>query len=110
MILESNNESCKELATLLMEKSERLKSEAHEPEMLSSVAQRMAPVPGLSLIGKDSTDDIVQKIAKEAVQSAQDIMGDYTVADEFLGTHAQTLKHMIDSGVEVTEALEDELL
>eukprot|EP00957_Ditylum_brightwellii_P002810 216027-Ditylum_brightwellii.AAC.1 len=37
-------------------------------------------------------------------------MGDYRVADEFLGTHAQTLKHMIDSGVEVTEALEDELL
>jgi len=42
MILESTNESCKELALELINKSERLKKAAHDLQILSASAHRMA--------------------------------------------------------------------
>jgi len=110
MILESTDESCIDLKKLLMEKSERLKEAAQDSTVLTSATQRMSKVPGLSLVGDDPNNDTASKIAKEAIQSAQKLMSDYKTVDEFIGQHAKVLKQMIDSGAEVNEKLEDNLL
>jgi len=110
MILESTDESCKELALELINKSERLKKAAHDPQILSASAYRMARVPGLSLIGEIAENDTTRKIAKEAISSVGNLLTDYETIDSFLGKNAQSLKQMLDTGSEISEAFENELL
>ena len=68
MLLESSDESCKELVKELTEKSNRLKEEACKPEVLRSIAQRMKVLPGLGLVG-------------ESRSSGGELDGSYGVAD-----------------------------
>jgi len=110
MILESTNESCKELAVELINKSERLKKAAHDPQILSASAYRMARVPGLSLIGENTENDTTRKIAKEAISSVENLLTDHETVNSFLGKNAQSLKQMLDTGSEISEAFENELL
>jgi len=110
MILESTNKSCKELAAELIKKSERLKKAAHDPQILSASVHRMARVPGLSLIGENAETDTARKIAKEASSSVGTLLKDYETVDSFLGKNAKSLKQMLDSGTEINEAFENELL
>jgi len=111
MILESTNESCKELAVELINKSERLKKAAHDPQILSASAHRMAgAVPGLSLIGEITENDTTRKIAKEAISSVGTLVTDYETVDSFLGKNAMSLKQMLDAGTQINEAFENELL
>jgi len=110
MILESTNESCKELAKELMNRSEKLKKAAQDPQILCAKAHRVARVPGLSLIGEDSENDAVRKIVKEAASSMKVLIQDYETVDSFLGKHAKSLKQILDTGSEINEAFEDELL
>eukprot|EP00555_Chaetoceros_dichaeta_P007442 CAMPEP_0198276070 /NCGR_PEP_ID=MMETSP1447-20131203/65112_1 /TAXON_ID=420782 /ORGANISM="Chaetoceros dichaeta, Strain CCMP1751" /LENGTH=665 /DNA_ID=CAMNT_0043970989 /DNA_START=269 /DNA_END=2266 /DNA_ORIENTATION=+ len=110
MILESTNKSCKELAAELIKKSERLKKAAHDPQILSASVHRMARVPGLSLIGENAENDTARKIAKEASSSVGTLLKDYETVDSFLGKNAESLKQMLDTGTEINEAFENELL
>jgi len=110
MILESSDISCKELAKELINKSERLKKAAHDPQTLSATAHRMARVPGISLIGENAENDTIRKIAKEATSSVTALMQDYATVDSFLGKHARSLKQILDTGSEINEAFENKLL
>jgi len=110
MMLESTNVSCKELAKELMNRSERLKKAAQDPQILCASAHRVARIPGLSLIGEDYENDAVRKIVKEAASSMKVLIQDYETVDSFLGKHAKSLKQILDTGSEINEAFEDELL
>jgi len=110
MILESTNESCKTLAKELIERSERLKTAAHDPQILSTIAQKAARVPGISIIGECARNDTTRSIAKEATSSVDALMEGYEKVDSFLGKHAKSLKQMLDTGCEINEAFENELL
>lgn len=110
MLLESHNDDCKELVGIVMKSSERLKLAAKNPSLLSSTAQKMASIPGLTLVGENIDDDTTSKIAEEAIETAQSVINQNRALDEFLGSHAKSLKQMIDAGAEVNEELENELL
>jgi DNA polymerase III delta prime subunit len=110
MLLESHDESCKELVDLLVQKSDRLKLAFKNPTLLSSTAQKMASIPGLSLVGEHCDDETISQIASEAISNAQTVMSNYRTVDEFIGNHAKSLKRMIVSGADVNEDFENELL
>jgi ATPase family associated with various cellular activities (AAA) len=109
MLLESNSENCRELVTMLMEKSERLR-EAAQSDVLESIARRMTTVPGLSLIGEGSEDEALSQIEAKAVEKANQLITSMDAADHFLGAHAQTLMHLLEADIEVTDDFVDELL
>jgi len=122
MLLESSgtNEKCNELVKILMEKSDRLKEEARKPEVLQSIAQRTMVLPGLALVGErgsaiitDEDNDegesdrnnVVSKIGEEAVKAATDLMEKYGTVDSFFGTHAETIKSILDiAGTEIDDS------
>jgi len=110
MLLESNDSNSKELVELLVKKSERLKVASQDPNLLSSVAQKIGSVPGLSFVGENNNDETISQIASEAVQNAQGLISKYQTVDQFIGSHATKLKQMIESGVEIDQDFEDELL
>jgi len=110
MMLESTNSSCQELVAILLKKSDRLKKAASDPTTLTSSARRLTTVPGLSLVGEDIDNEAVGKAAMEALTSAKKLMNDYRTVGDFIGTHATTLKQIIETGAEITEDFEDELL
>jgi len=110
IILESTDAFCKELAVELINKSERLKKAAQDPQIMPASAHRMARVPGLSLIGEVTENATIRKIAKEAISSVGTLINDYETVDSFLGKNARSLKQMLDAGTEINEAFENELL
>jgi len=110
MILESTNKSCKILTEELIEKSERLKKAARDPHILSTKVQRATRVPGIRIIGECTRNDTTRSIAKEAALSVDKLMEGYEKVDSFLGKHAESLKQMLDTGCEINEAFENELL
>ncbi len=110
MLMESDQSDCQELVKMLIAKSERLKLASKNPTLLTSTARQMASIPGLSLVGENIDDEVTSKIASEAVQNAQKVMSDHRTVGEFIGNHAKFLKRMIESGVDVDEDFENELL
>jgi SpoVK/Ycf46/Vps4 family AAA+-type ATPase len=110
MILESNSDDCRELVTMLMEKSERLKAAALESDVLESVARRLTTVPGLSLVGEGWEDDALARIGQDAVESANETIHALETVDRFIGVHARTIKAMLEAGIEVNDDFVDELL
>jgi SpoVK/Ycf46/Vps4 family AAA+-type ATPase len=110
MLLESRNDSCRSLVKELMEKSERLKSEASKSGVVLAVAERMMVFPGISVIGEAIENPILKRIGDEAVNSAREFMDQYDTVNSFLGAHAETIKTMLDSGAQVDVPLEDALL
>jgi hypothetical protein len=110
MLVESHDESCKELVDLLSKKSNRLKLATTDPALLSATTKRMSCIPGLSLVGESTEDETVSKIASDAVKSAQALLSKYKTVDAFIGNHAKALKRMIESGAEINEEFENELL
>ena len=110
MLLESSDENCKELVSQLMEKSERLKEEAQKPEVLRAIAKRMMVLPALGLIGEGGDDPALAKLGQEAIESASNLMSNYSTVDNFLGAHAKAIKSLIESGAEIDEEFVNELL
>ena len=110
MLMESHDEDCKVLVELLVKKSERLKLATKNPTLLSSAVKRMAAIPGLSLVGENPDDETTTKMASEAVANAQAMVSNYRAVDEFIGSHAKTLKRMIDAGADINEDFENDLL
>eukprot|EP00551_Chaetoceros_affinis_P006512 CAMPEP_0203663286 /NCGR_PEP_ID=MMETSP0090-20130426/925_1 /ASSEMBLY_ACC=CAM_ASM_001088 /TAXON_ID=426623 /ORGANISM="Chaetoceros affinis, Strain CCMP159" /LENGTH=656 /DNA_ID=CAMNT_0050526173 /DNA_START=100 /DNA_END=2070 /DNA_ORIENTATION=+ len=110
MLLESHDGDCKELVEVLMKSSERLKLAAKNPSILNSTAQKMTSIPGLTLVGENIDDETTSKITAEAIESAQNVLSQNQTLDQFLGSHAKSLKQMIDAGAEINVELEDELL
>jgi hypothetical protein len=111
MLLETSDSECKELVEKLMEKSERLKKEAQKPEVLRAIAQRMMILPALGLVGEGNSDDpTLAKLSQEAVESASNLMSNYSTVDSFVSGHARAIKSLLEAGAEIDEAFVDELL
>lgn len=107
MLLESGDETCQALVTSLLEKSERLKSEATKPENLKSLISGIADLPGLSLVG--SSDEALRKVGDRAIEDIGRAMNGKDAVDQFLSTHVKPLMVLIESGAEVDDALIDVL-
>lgn len=111
MFLESNDSECRELVQYLLDKSEELKKAANDPEVVASVARRATALPGLGVVGADTSEDpALEKIAKEAVENADQIMNHQESVNRFLSSHARTLLNILQQGSEVDPKLVDELL
>lgn len=109
MILESNNYDCRELVKLLSDKSDRLKAEAANPDILVGISKRMMQLPGLGLVGEDS-DALISQIGEEACASATELMGSYDTVDSFMGVHARTIMSLLEAGTEVNDEFVDSLM
>jgi len=119
MLVESNDDECKELVEKLMEKSPRLKEKALRSDTLHSLAKRMTAVPGMSLVGHQETcadpmdtaeSNTIKKISEGAIEVGKGMMKDCESLDEYLCFHAKAMKKMLDMGAEVDENFENELL
>ena len=113
LLLESQKEPCIELVKMLLEKSERLKKEAQAQDTLSSFAERMTSLPGLSLAGHEGdigSSTTVQKIASEALESANKMMENSKKLDEYLEFHARMIKSLLEKGAKIGKEFENELL
>ena len=110
MLLESTESSCQDLVKKLMEKSDRLKEEATSSDLIKSIAQKIASVPGLSVIGEAGDDPSLQKISDEALLTTGQIMEDQTSMNNFLGSQAQIINNLLEQGAEVDNELVEELL
>lgn len=123
MLMESNNDECKQLVEKLMEKSARLKEKALASETMHSLAKRMTAVPGMSLVGHQETcsdpmdaamgsveSNTIKKISEGAIEVGKGMMKDCESLDEYLCFHAKAMKKMLDMGAAVDEAFENELL
>lgn len=108
MLLESNDSNCRSLVQKLMEKSERLREQATKPDLLVAISKRMGSIPGLSLLGTEY--DSVTKIGDEAIQSINTLMDQYSTVDTFLGSHANLINDLIESGAEINDEFVDYLL
>ena len=109
LLVESENEDCKKLVSTLIEKSERLKSEATKPDIVRSVTKRMNALPALGLVG-ETEDKTLQALLTDAIKCSKSLMEEYSAVDKYMGTQAKILERLLDGGAEVNEALEDELL
>jgi len=123
MLVESNNDECKELVKKLMEKSPRLKEKALASETLHSLAKRMTAVPGMTLVGhQDSCADpmnaamgsiesnTIKRISEGAIDVGKEMMKDCESLDEYLCFHAKAMKKMLDMEAKVDTNFENELL
>ena len=108
LLLESNDEDCKQLVDNLIEKSETLKKEACKPEILASLAERIHNLPGLTLVG--SLDDNLAQIGKETLESAQRISEQQEQLDRFLNSQIKPFAALLERGGEVTDELIETLL
>lgn len=113
MLMESNDEGCRELVEQLMEKSPRLKTAALESDVLRSLAQRMGSVPGLGLVGTtaaDDEDETLARVGRDAIEMAETAIQATETVDRFMAGHAQTIQSMLEKGVEITDGFVDVLL
>jgi len=110
MLLESTNDDCQELVRMLIQKSKRLKDAATDPSLLCSAAQKLSAIPGLTLVGEDVENVTASKIVSEAIECAQQEIERQKTVDDFIGRHSKTLKQMLESGTDISEDFEDELL
>ena len=110
MFLESTENSCQELVEMLQEKSDRLRKEASNPELLKSITKKITSVPGLSTIGEAGDDPSLRKISREARSTAQQIMSDQQSMRDFLGSQAVIIKNLLKQGAVVDDDFVDELL
>lgn len=110
MLLESGDANCKELVALLMEKSERLSDEARRSDVVQTMAHRMLALPGLSIVGDSVDNPVLKRICDESVQSAESMMEKFGTVDRYIGTCAEKILRLLESGCEVNECLENELL
>eukprot|EP00546_Thalassionema_frauenfeldii_P008186 CAMPEP_0178912140 /NCGR_PEP_ID=MMETSP0786-20121207/10092_1 /TAXON_ID=186022 /ORGANISM="Thalassionema frauenfeldii, Strain CCMP 1798" /LENGTH=718 /DNA_ID=CAMNT_0020584679 /DNA_START=1857 /DNA_END=4013 /DNA_ORIENTATION=+ len=108
MLLESNDSNCRSLVKRLMEKSERLREQATKPDLLVAISKRMGSIPGLSLLGTEY--ESVTKIGDEAIESVNTLMDQYSSVDRFLGSHANLINDLIESGAEIDDEFVDFLL
>ena len=112
MFRESISNDCIDLVKILTEKPERLKKEAdtQKPEVLRALAQRVTALPALALVGEGGEDPAIARICEEAMESANTRKDQHSKLDEILSFHAQSIKAMIDSGIEIDDKFVDELL
>lgn len=108
MMLESEDESCKKLVQILVDKSERLKEEASNPEVLRAAAKRLAALPALGFVG-ESQDKTLEKLSEDAISSSEKLMRQCNAVDTFLGFHAKRIERLLDEGADI-EVLVNELL
>ena len=110
LLLESNNSDCRDLVKKLIEKSDRLKAAAMASDALSSVARKIAAIPAIGLVGEDYEDDVLERVVKDAVETISRGINDIDAVDRFLGMHAQSIKEMLENGIEISDTFVDELL
>jgi hypothetical protein len=99
LLLESNEDDCKELVKKLLARSIRLRREAAKPELLTSIAGRVAALPGLGLVGDVSqTKDNVtlQRIGNDALRTARQLEEDQATVDRYVARQARILLNMFE--------------
>jgi len=112
ILLESNDEECRQLVKQLMEKSPRLKEAAISSTTLCDMAKRLVAPPGLGLLvgassGDASEDKKRREEAKEAVES---INQQREAAGNYIKQFANSIKALVEAGAAPDDALADELL
>jgi hypothetical protein len=112
MFLESNSNNCKKLVKKLFEKSEKLKKEAEaiKPEVLCSIAQRLTSMPALGLVGTDGLNQTTARVCKDAMDSVNATMEQYSKLDRILSSHAGAIEELIEGSVSIDDRFVEELL
>lgn len=115
MLLQSTQDSCREVVKLLLEKSKRLKGAAFSTDVLSGPVKNLAGATGLRLLvdnssGGSGEGSEKKKAVDEAKETLEAVSQRQEAADQYMARHAQVLKAMLEAGAEVTRELEDELL
>jgi len=107
MLLESQEADCQELVKVLKEQSEELQKEAQQATAAMGVIQRMASLPGLSLIGSREVKDdpVLESIGEDALTTARKTMEDRGVVEEFLAKYAWSLLNILEQGASLDEAM-----
>ena len=109
MMLESNDGECQQLVQTLMEKNPRLKEAATKPEVLIALSNRMA-LPGLGFVGQAASSEALAKVSDDAIGWANSLMNNFSTIDRFIGTHAKSMKTLLESGAAVNDEFVDRLL
>uniref|UniRef100_A0A7S4R314 AAA+ ATPase domain-containing protein n=1 Tax=Alexandrium monilatum TaxID=311494 RepID=A0A7S4R314_9DINO len=117
LLVESNEDDCRELVKMLMEKSSRLKQAALSSKVLCGKARLVAGPPQLGVLvsagmqeGCESEGKGFSEKGREAKEAMDSICEGMETAERFIKPHARTLKALVEAGAEVDAAFEDELL
>jgi len=119
LLVESNDDECREAVKILMAKSERLKKAALSSKMLCGRAKMLIAPPQLELLVAAGTTQSGEsgdgkggagEKAKEAKEAMDSICEGFEVVDRFMKPHAKAIKSLVEQGAEVDGAFEDALL
>merc|ERR1712032_407028 len=110
ILLESSDDSCREVAKLLMEKLPRLKESALSSKSLCSVAKQIVAPAGLSLLVGASTGDSAEdeKHREEAKERLEKINQERETAENYIKQFAGALKELLAAGAAPDDSLVDE--
>jgi len=113
ILLESPDDSCREVVQKLIEKSPRLKQAALSSTTLCSMAKQLTAPPGLGLLvgassGEGTSEDKRQR--SEAKETLEQINNEREVATNYLKQFAASIKALLEAGAEPDDRLADELL
>lgn len=113
ILLESSDDSCKDLVKLLMEKSPKLKAAALESKTVCNLAKQLVAPPGLGLLlgatsGEGQVEDKRHRVeAKEVIDQVNE---QREAAGNYIKQFASSIKSLIEAGAAPDDTLADELL
>jgi hypothetical protein len=112
ILVESTEDSCREVVKLLMEKSPRLKEAALSSATLCDLARQLVAPPGLALLVGASSGDTSEdkKRREEAKEMVQHICEEREAANNYIKQFASNIKALIEAGAEADDSLADALL
>ena len=110
MLLESNEQDCKDLVQFLMGESEVLTAAAMEADLPRKVARRINSIPGLGVAGEAFENPVLQDFRQEALENAKNIMENQATLDGYLAKQSRAMLNMLENGTPVDDQLVDELL
>mmetsp|Transcript_26143 Transcript_26143/g.48201 ORF Transcript_26143/g.48201 Transcript_26143/m.48201 type:complete len:778 (-) Transcript_26143:77-2410(-) len=111
ILLESNDEECRALVKLLMEKSEKLKKAALESKTVCNMAKQLVAPAGLGmLLSASSTESDDKKQREEAKETVEQLCSQREIAGNYIKQFASSIKALIEAGTVPDDTLADELL
>lgn len=112
LMLESNSAQSQEVVASLMEKSDRLKVQAEKerPDILKAIAKRFNSTPALGLMNEACIDGGIAEICAEAIDEAGEMKNKMQKLEEILNSHIESIKMVLETGVEVNDDFVNELL
>mmetsp|Transcript_76804 Transcript_76804/g.138558 ORF Transcript_76804/g.138558 Transcript_76804/m.138558 type:complete len:792 (-) Transcript_76804:49-2424(-) len=112
ILLESDQEECREVVKKLMEKSPRLKEAALSSTTLCGMAKQLLAPQGLGLLMGGSCGDSGEdkKLRQEAKEAVEHLCQEREAAGNYVKQFASGIKALLEAGAEPDDALADELL